>query len=147
MVSEHHGGFAGYLPNPVQTAGWMLESMPSGWAAPCPLLLPLRPAAMVAEELAWLAARFPDRVGLGVASGSLPSDFEVMGVPMDGLTERFVGGLEEVVALLRGSEESVISGDPAIRRCAEHPVPVLSAAMSFTAARRSARLGIGMLFE
>jgi alkanesulfonate monooxygenase SsuD/methylene tetrahydromethanopterin reductase-like flavin-dependent oxidoreductase (luciferase family) len=102
---------------------------------------------MVAEEIAWLAARFPDRVGLGVASGSLPADFEVMGVPMDDLTARFVGGLEEVTSLLRGAEDSLISGDPAIRRCAEHQVPLLSAAMSFTAARRSARLGIGMLFE
>src|SRR5439155_22954328 len=57
MTAEHHGGFAGYLPNPTQTAGWMLDAMPTGWAAPCPLLLPLRPPAMVAEEIAWLAAR------------------------------------------------------------------------------------------
>src|SRR5438105_8840069 len=81
MTSEHHGGFAGYMPNPLQMAGWLLEAMPTGWAAACPLLLPLRPAAMVAEEVAWLAARFPGRVGLGVASGSLPEDFEVMHVP------------------------------------------------------------------
>ena len=25
MTSEHHGGFAGYSPNPLQLAGWMLE--------------------------------------------------------------------------------------------------------------------------
>ena len=49
MTSEHHGGFAGYLPNPLQAAGWCLEEMATGWAAPCPLLLPLRPAALVAE--------------------------------------------------------------------------------------------------
>ena len=59
MTAEHHGGFAGYLPNPLQVAGWCLEAMATGWAAPCPLLLPLRPPAMVAEEIAWLAARFP----------------------------------------------------------------------------------------
>src|SRR5215467_10899633 len=74
MTSEHHGGFAGYLPNPLQAAGWLLESMPSGWAAPCPLLLPLRPPALVAEEVAWLAARFPERVGVGVAAGALDAD-------------------------------------------------------------------------
>src|SRR5919206_4125123 len=56
MTSEHHGGFPRYLPNPLQVAGWLLEGMASGWAAPCPLLLPLRPPAMVAEEIAWLAA-------------------------------------------------------------------------------------------
>ena len=71
MTSEHHGGFAGYLPNPLQAAGWCLDAMRRGWAAPCPLLLPLRPVALVAEEVAWLAARFPGRVGVGVAAGAL----------------------------------------------------------------------------
>src|SRR4051812_12139386 len=65
MTSEHHGGFGGYLPNPLQAAGWCLEAMKAGWAAPCPLLLPLKPTALVIEEIAWLAARFPGRVGLG----------------------------------------------------------------------------------
>ncbi len=79
MTSEHHGGFGGYLPNPQQAAGWLLDAMPTGWAAACPLLLPLKPAALVAEEAAWLAARFPGRVGLGLATGSLVDDFEIMG--------------------------------------------------------------------
>src|SRR5439155_1012099 len=57
MTSEHHGGFHGYLPNPLQVAGWCLEVMARGWAAPAPLLLPLRPPALVAEEIAWLAGR------------------------------------------------------------------------------------------
>src|SRR5215216_1163734 len=74
MTSEHHGGFAGYMPNPLQVAGFLLDSMPSGWAAPCPLLLPLRAPALVAEEIAWLAARFPGRVGLGIAAGALAID-------------------------------------------------------------------------
>ncbi len=92
MTSEHHGGFAGYMPNPVQVAGWMLEAMPTGWAAPCPLLLTLRPPALVTEEVAWLAARFPGRVGLGLAAGSLDADFEIMGLTKDDLTRRFAEG-------------------------------------------------------
>src|SRR3954462_4142766 len=64
MTSEHHGGFAGYSPNPLQLAGWLLDAMASGWCAPCPMLLPIRPVALVAEEVAWLAARFPDRVAV-----------------------------------------------------------------------------------
>ena len=96
MTAEHHGGFAGYLPNPLQVAGWCLETMSTGWAAPCPLLLPLRPPAMVAEEIAWLAARFPGRVGLGVASGALPADFEIMDTDMDDLATRFSAALEVV---------------------------------------------------
>lgn len=149
MTSEHHGGFAGYLPNPLQVAGWLLEAMPSGWAAPCPLLLTLRPPALVAEEVAWLAARFPGRVGLGVAAGALASDFEIMGeagVAGD-LVARFSRGLETVAALLGGRNAGALAGDPAIRRCTEQPVPMVSAATSATAARRAARVGVGVLFD
>jgi len=147
MTSEHHGGFAGYLPNPLQLAGFLLEAMPAGWAAPCPMLLPLRPAALVAEEIAWLAARFPGRVGLGVAAGALAVDFEIMGVPMDDLTARFTTGLELVAAALRGESTGPLADDPALARCREHPIPVLSAAASATAARRAARVGVGLLFD
>lgn len=147
MTSEHHGGFAGYLPNPLQLAGFLLEAMPSGWAAPCPLLLPLRPAALVAEETAWLAARFPGRVGLGVAAGALEVDFEIMGVPMHDLTARFTAGLELVAGALSGRAAGPLRDDPAIAACATHPVPMLSAAASVTAARRAARLGAGLLFD
>ena len=147
MTSEHHGGFAGYLPNPLQLAGWLLEAMATGWAAPCPLLLPLRPPALVAEEVAWLAARFPGRVGLGVAAGALPDDFEIMNIPMTDLTARFADGLEAVVTLLSGGEAGKLTGDAAIQQCVDHPIPVLSAAMGFTAARRAARTGAGLLFD
>jgi hypothetical protein len=36
MTSEHHGGFHGYLPNPLQVARFCLDAMPYGWAAPAP---------------------------------------------------------------------------------------------------------------
>ena len=52
--------------------------MSRGWAAAAPVLLPLRPVAMLAEEVAWLDARFPGRVGLGVGPGSLALDFDAM---------------------------------------------------------------------
>src|SRR3954453_23684093 len=132
MTSEHHAGFHGYLPNPLQAAGWCLESMADGWAAPCPLLLPLRPSALVAEEIAWLAARFPGRVGLGVASGALPADFEIMHVPMDALAARFTAAFEELTGILDGSASGALADDPAIASARDHPIPVLSAAMGFT---------------
>src|SRR5438105_11587701 len=102
MTSEHHGDFAGYLPNPLQLAGFLLDAMPTGWAAPCPLLLPLRPAPLVAEEIAWLAARFPGRVGVGVAAGALPVDFEIMETTMDDLAPRFAAALVAVTDALQG---------------------------------------------
>jgi alkanesulfonate monooxygenase SsuD/methylene tetrahydromethanopterin reductase-like flavin-dependent oxidoreductase (luciferase family) len=147
MTSEHHGGFGGYLPNPIQAAGWALEAMPSGWAAPCPLLLPLRPTALVVEEIAWLAARHPGRVGVGVAAGSLETDFEVMGLDKADLTARFAAGLRGLAAALRGEATGVLADDQAVQRCATDPVPVLSAAMSATAVRRAAECGVGLLFD
>ncbi len=147
MTSEHHGGFPGYLPNPVQAAGWLLESTPSGWAAPCPLLLPLRPPALVAEEVAWLAARFPGRVGVGLAAGSLADDFEIMGLDQVDLPRRFAAGLGVVSGMLRGESLGPLADDPAIRHCRRSPVPVVSAAMSAAAVRRAAQMGIGVLFD
>ena len=147
MTAEHHGGFAGYLPNPLQVAGWCLEAMTTGWAAPCPLLLPLRPPAMVAEEIAWLAARFPGRVGVGVASGALPADFEIMGLTMHDLTARFSAALEVVAGMLSGRDAGALATDPAIAACADRPVTILSAAMGFTAVRRAARVGAGLILD
>jgi alkanesulfonate monooxygenase SsuD/methylene tetrahydromethanopterin reductase-like flavin-dependent oxidoreductase (luciferase family) len=147
MTSEHHGGFAGYLPNPLQAAGWCLEAMPTGWAAPCPLLLPLRPVALVAEEVAWLAARFPGRVGVGVAAGALPADFEVMGLGMEQLAARFSTALRTLVGWLHGDDPGALAGDPAIAACAASPIPMVSAAMGFTAVRRAAEVGVGLLFD
>jgi alkanesulfonate monooxygenase SsuD/methylene tetrahydromethanopterin reductase-like flavin-dependent oxidoreductase (luciferase family) len=147
MTSEHHGGFAGYLPNPLQAAGFALDAMPTGWAAPCPLLLLLRPTALVIEETAWLAARHPGRVGLGVAAGALPADFEIMGTTMDDLTTRYSRALETVARILGGADAGPLGGDPAVARLREQPVPVVSAAGSLTAARRAAATGVGLIFD
>ncbi len=147
MTSEHHGGFPGYLPNPLQAAAFLLEESSLGWVAACPLLLPLRPTAQVAEEVAWLAARHPGRVGLGVAAGALPLDFEVMGLSADSAVDVFRSELPRLVDMLRGRDLRQLEGDPALRACATHPIPVLSAAVSPGAARRAARAGAGILME
>src|SRR5437763_2947170 len=138
MTSEHHGGLAGYSPNPLQLAGWLLEAMPAGWAAACPLLLTLRPVALVAEEVAWLAARFPERVGVGVAAGALAGDFEIMGVAQEDLAARFTSALDELAGILGGSRPGRLVEDPAVVRCRLHPVPLVSAALGLPAPRRAA---------
>ena len=147
MTSEHHGGFAGYLPNPLQMSSFILEENEGGWVAACPMLLPLRPVAQVAEEVAWLESRHPRRVGLGVAAGALPGDFEAMGVPFEEAVPLFKTRLPEVVDLLRGRNLGVLQGDRALQRCVASPVPVLSAAASLAAARRAAGCGAGILTE
>jgi alkanesulfonate monooxygenase SsuD/methylene tetrahydromethanopterin reductase-like flavin-dependent oxidoreductase (luciferase family) len=147
MTSEHHGGFAGYLPNPLQLAGFLLDAMPEGWAAPCPLLLPLRPTALVAEETAWLDARFAGRVGIGVAAGALPVDFDIVDTTMEDLAGRFGAALTTLAAALRGEAVGTLAHDPAIARTRARPIPVLSAAASKAAARRAAAAGVGLLFD
>jgi alkanesulfonate monooxygenase SsuD/methylene tetrahydromethanopterin reductase-like flavin-dependent oxidoreductase (luciferase family) len=147
MTSEHHGGFPGYLPNPMQMSSFFLEESASGWAAACPMLLPLRPTAQVAEEIAWLDARHPGRVGLGVAAGALALDFDAMAVPLEEAVPRFKAELPRIVDMLRGRDLRGLDGDRAFQRCATRPIPVLSAAVSLPAARRAARCGAGILTE
>jgi alkanesulfonate monooxygenase SsuD/methylene tetrahydromethanopterin reductase-like flavin-dependent oxidoreductase (luciferase family) len=145
LLSERHGGAWGQIPNPLQAAGWILDALGHGWVAPCPLLLPFRNAGVVAEELAWLAARFPGRVGAGFGSGGNAPDFAAMGVPFDERAARFVRTLVEVVAILRGAEPHPLHADRAIARARAEGLPLLSAAMSATAARRAGALGIGII--
>ncbi|MDI2129851.1 LLM class flavin-dependent oxidoreductase [Yinghuangia seranimata] len=150
MTSEHHGGFAGYLPNPLQVTGWLLDrtsGTPGFWAAPCPMLLPLRPVAMLAEEVAWLAARCPGRVGIGVAPGALALDFRVMDLDHADAMPRFRAGLPRLAALLRGEDLGELAGDRALSACAAAPVPVVSTAMSPAAVRRAAACGTGVLYD
>lgn len=147
MVSEHHADFPGYLPNPVQLAGFLLDAMPSGWAAPCPLLLPMKPYALVAEDLAWLDAAYPGRVGAGFAAGALPVDFELAEVPFDEIVARFKDALPRVVAALRGEDDTPLAADRAIARTGADPLPMVVAAQSPGAVRRAARLGLGILYD
>jgi alkanesulfonate monooxygenase SsuD/methylene tetrahydromethanopterin reductase-like flavin-dependent oxidoreductase (luciferase family) len=147
QVSEHHAGFPGYLPNPVQLAAFLLAAMPRGWVAPCPLLLPLKARALVVEELAWLAAAYPDRVGAGFAAGALPVDFELAEVPFDEVVARFKDALPWAVAALRGEITGPLAADAAVARCADAPVPVVVAAQSTAAVRRAAELGCGVLYD
>jgi alkanesulfonate monooxygenase SsuD/methylene tetrahydromethanopterin reductase-like flavin-dependent oxidoreductase (luciferase family) len=147
MTSEHHGGFAGYMAQPLQMASFILEEHARGWAGAAPLLLPLRPTALVAEEVAWLHARHQGRVGLGVAAGALPLDFEIAGISQAHAVDTFKEELPRLVAMLRGEELGDLDGDPALLACREAPVPVLSAAVSEAAAVRAARCGAGILME
>ncbi len=147
MTSEHHGGFAGYMAQPLQMASFVLAEHATGWAAAAPLLLPLRSTALVAEEVAWLRARHRGRVGLGVAAGARPLDFEATGVSQADAVDRFKTELPRLVAMLRGEDLGELEGDRALLACRRDPVPVLSAAVSVAAAARAARCGAGILME
>lgn len=145
MVSERHGGVAGNVPNPIQVAGWLAREMRRGWVAPCPVLSLLRPAPLIVEEVAWLASRYPGRVGVGLGAGGNRLDFELYGTDDADLAPRFSAVLSFVAAHLAGRSEDPLARDHAVSRCATEPVPVLSAAMSPAAARRAAACGVGTI--
>lgn len=147
MTSEHHGGFPNYLPNPLLAASWALAATERIWAAPAPMLLALRPAAHVVEDLAWTAQRYPNRVGAGFATGAIERDFALSGVPFDERGARFRSALAEVSEALAGRAEGPLADDPAVAALALAPVPVVSAAQGPKAAGRAATTGIGLLFD
>ncbi|HEX2849358.1 MAG TPA: LLM class flavin-dependent oxidoreductase [Acidimicrobiales bacterium] len=147
-VAEHHAGFPGYLPNPVLAATWMLEATRRLWCGPMPLLLPLRSPALVAEDLAWLDARFPGRVAAGFAPGYHADDFAAVGA--GGFEERgrlYGERLTQVASTLRGEATGPAGRDRAVVARGGVPVPLVSAAGSPGAARRAARAGVGLLLD
>lgn len=151
-LSEHHGGFAGYVPNPAQAVAVTLAKLDPGgryWGAPCPILLPLRSPALVAEELGWLAAWFPGRVAAGLAPGYHVRDFELVGADAEDRGAQFAARLTELVGLLRGDLPSPLDDDPAVRDLrADGPgLPLVVAAGSAAAARRAAVAGTGVILS
>jgi alkanesulfonate monooxygenase SsuD/methylene tetrahydromethanopterin reductase-like flavin-dependent oxidoreductase (luciferase family) len=143
-LSEHHANFTSYLPQPLLVAGWLLDATTTIWAAPTPLLLGLRSAVLVAEELCWTAARHPGRVALAVASGYAASDLELVGVDPGQRTERFREQQALLMEVLGGRHAA--SADAAIRAWRADPGPVLSATNSRSAVRLAATLGMGIVY-
>jgi alkanesulfonate monooxygenase SsuD/methylene tetrahydromethanopterin reductase-like flavin-dependent oxidoreductase (luciferase family) len=107
----------------------------------------LRPPVMLAEEVAWLAALHPGRVGVGVAAGALELDFRAMDLELVDAVPRFKAALPRLAAMLRGEGLGDLAGDRALAACATAPVPLVSAAMSPAAVRRAADVGAGILFD
>jgi alkanesulfonate monooxygenase SsuD/methylene tetrahydromethanopterin reductase-like flavin-dependent oxidoreductase (luciferase family) len=147
-VSEHHGGFRSYLPNPLLAASWILASTKRIWSGPNPLLLPLRDVPSVAEDLAWLDARFPGRVAAGLAAGYHQSDFDIVRRSRFEMRGRTFGDqLLELSAILRGDDTGPISNDHAVAGLGEHAIPLMAAAGSPAAARRAANARVGILLD
>jgi alkanesulfonate monooxygenase SsuD/methylene tetrahydromethanopterin reductase-like flavin-dependent oxidoreductase (luciferase family) len=143
-VAEHHAGYPMYVPNPILAASWLLEAMPSAWSAPNPVLLPLRSAGLVLEDLAWLATRHTGRVGASFSSGYVEDDFVACGVPYVGRHERFRNGLHEIAREM-GAPGGVFSADPVVRAAAEAGVPLLVGAKGPRAIRLAAASGMGVI--
>ena len=147
MTSEHHGGFPNYLPNALVGATWLLEVTERIWAAPCPLVLPLRPTAQVVEDLAWTHHRVPGRIGVGVCAGALPVDFELAGVPFEEMFPRYRAALPELAAALGGGANGPLAAEPGVAGLPAGAIPVVAAVQAPKTAARAAGLGMGVLFD
>src|SRR5258706_283756 len=114
-LSEHHGGFPGYLPNPLQAAGLLLAGMPRGWVGGIPIILPLRSPVAIVEEAAWLDAAYPGRVVVGFAAGYVEADFTAFGVPFATRFPQFRKMFSDVADGLHGvSGVEMLRQDPAV---------------------------------
>lgn len=147
MTSEHHGGFPNYLPNPLLAATWALDATERIWAAPCPIVLPLRPLSQVLEDLAWTHHRYPGRLGAGVCAGALPVDFELAGVPFDEMFPRYRAALRQLADALAGRADGPVAGDPGVAALGAGEIPLVAAVQADRTARRAAALGVGVLFD
>ena len=146
-ISEHHAGFPSYVPNPIQVCGWILDRVDDVWAGACPVVLPLRPEALVAEEVAWLHVLHPGRVALGVAPGYAASDFDALGMDHESRATRFRDRLTRLAELLGGGGADPLRQDPAIANLRGSPVPIVAAAGSRAAAQRAAISGTGIITD
>ena len=147
MFAEHHGGFPNYLPNPLLAATWALEGTNRIWAAPCPLLLPLRPVTQVVEDLVWSHHRFPGRVGVGVGAGSFPVDFDMAGVPLAELFPRYRQALTVLTEALAGRAAGSLADDPGVAALEGGEIPVVAGVQTVATTRRAARMGMGVLYN
>ena len=143
-LSEHHGGFPGYAPTPIVLAGALVAATERIWGAPCPTVLPLRPSVVVVEDLAWLAACYPGRIGAAFVSGYQSGDFELVGADFEHRMRAFADALPAAVRALAG-DPALTGGDPAVSALGTTPVPVLAGAGGPRAARRAALAGAGLL--
>jgi alkanesulfonate monooxygenase SsuD/methylene tetrahydromethanopterin reductase-like flavin-dependent oxidoreductase (luciferase family) len=146
-LSEHHGSEDGYLPSPLTMAAAIAGRTTNirilVAAAVASFYEPLR----LAEEAAVVDHLSGGRLDLVVGAGYLPSEFEMFGVPVTERVRRTV----EMVETLRAAW----TGEPFAYRGRKVRVtpapltvggpPLQLGASSEAAARRAARMGIGLM--
>jgi hypothetical protein len=144
--SEHHASPDGYLPAPLllaAAAAARTRTLPILVAA---LLATLRNPVQLAEELAVLDIVSGGRLALVLGLGYRPEEFELFEIPMEDRPAR----LEAAVAVLRRAW----AGEPVGGGVRVTPPPLTPGGPPLflgggtrAAARRAARLGLGMITE
>jgi alkanesulfonate monooxygenase SsuD/methylene tetrahydromethanopterin reductase-like flavin-dependent oxidoreductase (luciferase family) len=143
-ISEHHGGFAGYVPTPILLSAVLLAALDGSWACAGPSVLPLRSTATVVEDLAWLEAAYPGRVGAGFVAGYQKRDFELVGADFDRRSATFWAQLRELTDELSQTGAAQLGLDPAVAALT-HGLPIICGVGGPLGARRAAEAGAGLL--
>jgi alkanesulfonate monooxygenase SsuD/methylene tetrahydromethanopterin reductase-like flavin-dependent oxidoreductase (luciferase family) len=144
-LSEHHGGFPQYIPSPTMLTSVLLAAMRTGWAGPCPSVLPLRDVVTQVEDLAWLAAAYQGRVGAGFVPGYHERDFEIVGRDFAGRMSAFRDSLARASDLLQGAATDPLVDDVAIAALGISPVPVICGVGGPKGAAFAAECRVGVL--
>jgi alkanesulfonate monooxygenase SsuD/methylene tetrahydromethanopterin reductase-like flavin-dependent oxidoreductase (luciferase family) len=150
--SEHHGSPDGYLSAPTvmaAAAAARTRKVPIQVAA---LLAALHHPVQMAEELAVLDILSGGRVSYVLGLGYRPEEFDLYGVPMDQRGARLEAAVEVMRCAWAG--EPVERDDGSTGEVRVTPLPLtpggpllLMGGGTPAAARRAARLGLGMITE
>ena len=135
--SEHHLFTDGYLPQPLTFAAAVAARTSTIGIGTAVLIAALRPAALVAEEVAVIDQISGGRLELGIGAGYSVPEYELYDT---NITKRY--GLTDaaVVEIRRLLDEGVVT-PPAAQR----PFPIWLGYQGPQGARRAGRLGVGLL--
>jgi probable F420-dependent oxidoreductase len=138
------------IPDPLIWLAWMAARTTKVRLCTGVLILPQRPPAVTAKEVATLDVLSGGRVTLGIGVGWLAEEFAVLGVPFEERATR----TDEAIQALRAfwtEDEPTFHGqhyDFEGAKCYPHPVqqggvPIVVGGHTKPAARRAGRLGDG----
>lgn len=147
-LSEHHDGFAGYVPDPLSMTGVLRDRLERAWACAGPAILPLRNPVLVAEQLAWAEAVHPGRVAAAFVPGYQRRDFDLVGASFDERHRTHWSHLARLVVEVGPAGSTRVgdlAGDPAVGDLSPGGVSLLTGATGPLAVRRAAALGVGLL--
>jgi alkanesulfonate monooxygenase SsuD/methylene tetrahydromethanopterin reductase-like flavin-dependent oxidoreductase (luciferase family) len=146
-ISEHHASADGYIPSPLVLLASMSARTTKVQLWVSALIAPFYDPLRLAEDLLVLDHISRGRVGLVVAGGYVPEEFELHGVPMNERARRVTEAVKTIKA--------AFTGEPfEFRGRSVHLTPgpyqaggptLLLGGTSETAARRAARIADGFV--
>ena len=135
--SEHHRFTDGYLPQPLTFAAAAAARTSRVRIGTAVLLAALRPAALVAEEVAVIDQLSNGRLELGIGAGYSVPEYELYNTD---ISKRY-GLTDASVAEIRRLLDDGIVTPPA----AQNPFPIWLGYQGPQGAKRAGRLGVGLL--